>query len=412
MASRCPPDDFKIYYVLTECTDYSDTSSVKESSMAQQHSQGVTGLRNLGNTCYMNAILQCLCSITPLVEYFLSGKYITALQKDSGEAATAFAYLMTDMWLGDSDCVSPEVFRAAIGKIYPAFLKRTQQDAQEFLIYVLNELHEALKKGIGTGREWRQMDQGGILAEVQVGHEESLSLRDGSDGKRQGEYRRKKTQENGLSTKCYRKVASSESSIITRLFEGQLNYDIVCLKCENCTYKNEVFTVLSLPIPSECECSLQECLGCFFQQDTLTWNNQIHCAFCESKQDAAVRASIAKAPKTVIFHLKRFDCQGRVKRKLRTDIHYPLNNLDLSPYIYPLFRKHPKYSLCGVVNHFGDLDGGHYTAFCKNTVNQTWYSFDDTRVCEIPDSAVQTAAAYLLFYSCQPFSIPTPKCKC
>ncbi|XP_036593177.1 inactive ubiquitin carboxyl-terminal hydrolase 50 isoform X2 [Trichosurus vulpecula] len=371
MASRCPPDDFKIYYVLTECTDYSDTSSVKESSMAQQHSQGVTGLRNLGNTCYMNAILQCLCSITPLVEYFLSGKYITALQKDCGEVATAFAYLMTDMWLGDSDCVSPEVFRSAIGKIYPAFLKRTQQDAQEFLIYVLNELHEALKK-----------------------------------------FRRKRPQENGLTTKCYRKVASSESSIITRLFEGQLNYDIVCLKCENCTYKNEVFTVLSLPIPSECECSLQECLGCFFQQDTLTWNNQIHCAFCESKQDAAVRASIAKAPKTVIFHLKRFDCQGRVKRKLRTDIHYPLNNLDLSPYIYPLFRKHPKYSLCGVVNHFGDLDGGHYTAFCKNTVNQTWYSFDDTRVCEIPDSAVQTAAAYLLFYSCQPFSIPTPKCKC
>ncbi|XP_074090797.1 ubiquitin carboxyl-terminal hydrolase 50 isoform X4 [Macrotis lagotis] len=301
MASRCPPDDFKIYYVLTECTDYSDTSSVKESSMAQQHSQGVTGLRNLGNTCYMNAILQCLCSISPLVEYFLSGKYITALQTDSGEAATAFAYLMTDMWLGDSDCVSPEVFRSAIGKIYPTFLKRTQQDAQEFLIYVLNELHEALKK---------------------------------------------------------------------------------------------------------------ECLGCFFQQDTLTWNNQIHCAFCESKQDAAVRASIAKAPKTVIFHLKRFDCQGRMKRKLRTDIHYPLNNLDLSPYIYPLFRKHPKYSLCGVVNHFGDLDGGHYTAFCKNTVNQTWYSFDDTRVCEIPDSAVQTPAAYLLFYSCQSFSIPTPKCKC
>ncbi|XP_001380549.2 inactive ubiquitin carboxyl-terminal hydrolase 50 isoform X2 [Monodelphis domestica] len=370
MASRCPPDDFKIYYVLTECTDYSDSSSAKESNMAQQHSQGVTGLRNLGNTCYMNAILQCLCSITPLVEYFLSGKYITALQKDSGEAATAFAYLMTDMWLGDSDCVSPEVFRTAIGKIYPTFLKRTQQDAQEFLIYVLNELHEALKK-----------------------------------------YRRKKPHEK-VTTKCYRKVASSESSIITRLFEGQLNYDIVCLKCENCTYKNEVFTVLSLPIPSECECSLQECLGCFFQQDTLTWNNQIHCAFCESKQDAAVRASIAKAPKTVIFHLKRFDCQGRMKRKLRTDIHYPLNNLDLSPYIYPLFRKHPKYSLCGVVNHFGDLDGGHYTAFCKNTVSQTWYSFDDTRVCEIPDSSVQTAAAYLLFYSCQPFSIPTPKCKC
>lgn len=56
---------------------------------------------------------------------------------------------------------------------------------------------------------------------------------------------------------CCRKVPAHETSIITRLFEGQLSYSITCLKCETCTYKNEVFTILSLPIPSEYECSLQ-----------------------------------------------------------------------------------------------------------------------------------------------------------
>lgn len=50
------------------------------------------------------------------------------------------------MWLGESACVSPEGFHSVLGKRYPAFSKRTQQDAQEFLICVLNELHEALKK--------------------------------------------------------------------------------------------------------------------------------------------------------------------------------------------------------------------------------------------------------------------------
>lgn len=64
-----------------ECTDHYDAFPAKEADENQPHFQGVTGLRNLGNTCYMNAILQCLCSISPLVEYFLSGKYITALQK-------------------------------------------------------------------------------------------------------------------------------------------------------------------------------------------------------------------------------------------------------------------------------------------------------------------------------------------
>ncbi|ELK05424.1 Transient receptor potential cation channel subfamily M member 7, partial [Pteropus alecto] len=264
--------------LIAECTDHYDTFPAKEADENQPHFQGVTGLRNLGNTCYMNAILQCLCSISPLVEYFLSGKYITALQKDYSEVATAFAYVMTDMWLGDSDCVSPEIFRSALGNLYPALMKKTQQDAQEFLIYVLNELHEALKK-----------------------------------------YHRRRAYEKTSIPRCCRKVTANESSIITRLFEGQLNYSIMCLKCENCTYKNEVFTILSLPIPSEYECSLQ--------------------------------------------------------------------------------------------NHFGDLDGGHYTAFCKNSVTQTWFSFDDTRVSEIPETSVQTATAYLLFYSCQPFSIPIQKCK-
>ncbi|XP_008565136.1 PREDICTED: inactive ubiquitin carboxyl-terminal hydrolase 50 [Galeopterus variegatus] len=366
----CPADEFGIYYVLAECTDSYDTPAVNKADENQPHLQGVTGLRNLGNTCYMNAILQCLCSISPLVEYFLSGKYTTALQKDCSEVATAFAYLMTDMWLGDSDCVSPEIFRSALGNLYPAFMKKIQQDAQEFLIYVLNELHEALKK-----------------------------------------YHRRRSYEKGSTLRCCRKMIASETSIITQLFEGQLNYSIICLKCENCTYKNEIFTVLSLPIPSEYECSLQDCLQCFFQQDTLTWNNQIHCSFCETKQETAMRTSISKAPKIIIFHLKRFDIQGTMKRKLRTDIHYPLTNLDLTPYICPIFRKHPKYNLCAVVNHFGDLDGGHYTAFCKNSVTQAWYSFDDTRVSEIPDTSVQTTTAYLLFYSCQPLSIPIQKCK-
>ncbi|XP_006831718.1 PREDICTED: putative ubiquitin carboxyl-terminal hydrolase 50-like [Chrysochloris asiatica] len=363
-------DDFGIYYVLAECSDYYNATPIHEAQENQPHPQGVTGLRNLGNSCYMNAILQCLCSVSPLVEYFLSGKYITALQKSCGEVATAFAYLMTDMWLGDSDCVSPEIFQSALGNLYPAFMKKTQQDAQEFLIYVLNELHEALKK-----------------------------------------YHQRRSFEKGFTQRCCKKAMASESSIISQLFEGQLNSGITCLKCENCSYRNEDFTVLSLPIPSQYQCSLQDCLQCFFQQDTLSWNNQIHCSFCETKQETAVRTSISKAPKIIIFHLKRFDIQGAMKRKLRTDIHYPLTNLDLTPYICPIFRKHRKYNLCAVVNHFGDLDGGHYTAFCKNSVSQAWYSFDDTRVSEIPKASVQTATAYLLFYSCQPFSVPIQQCK-
>lgn len=54
----------------------------------------------------------------------------------------------------------------------------------------------------------------------------------------------------------------------------------------------------------------QDCLKCFFQQDILTWNNQIQCSWCGTKQDATVKATITKAPQIIIFHLKRYSLYG------------------------------------------------------------------------------------------------------
>ncbi|XP_068266627.1 ubiquitin carboxyl-terminal hydrolase 50 [Nyctibius grandis] len=331
--------------------------------MNGQH-PGLTGLTNLGNTCYMNAVLQCLCSVPRLAEYFLSGKYKAALHEENSESAAAFGCLMSEMWLGGLDCVSPEGFHAVLEKRYPTFSTRTQQDAQEFLICVLTELHEALKKS----------------------------------SRRRCIPRAKGSRERII-----------ETSIITELFEGQLSYDITCLECKTTTARSESFTFLSLPIPSKQTCSLQDCLEHFFQQDTLTSSNQIHCCSCGTKQDATVKTSISKAPQIIIFHLKRFECEGKRQRKLVTDIHYPLSDLDLSPYSSRLFCKDTEYSLHAVVNHSGLLNYGHYTAFCKHSVTKNWYSFDDEEITKIPNSAVQThqtQTAYLLFYACQAFSAP------
>ncbi|KAL2300828.1 hypothetical protein Nmel_013719 [Mimus melanotis] len=356
---------------------------------------GLTGLQNLENTCYMNAVLQCLCSLTPLVQYFLSEKWNTALHEEIGESATAFGCLVSDMWLGEFDYVSPEAFHSVFGKRYPAFSNRTQHDAQEFLICVLDDLHEAFKEPS------QERQSPGAEASTR---------------------------------------SSSGTSIITQLFEGQLNHAIRCLTCKAHTDRPESFTVLSLPIPSTRVCSLQvqqpthsccfllhDCLECFFQPDTLTLNNQIHCYWCGSNQDATVKASITKAPQIIIFHLKRYSLSGgkttmqtelrivknhskfhfrfawqdRNRKKLSTTVCYPFSDLDLSPYISTSCCSTTEYSLCAVVNHAGDLDYGHYTAFCKHSVTKHWYSFDDAQVTKIPDSAVQADTAYLLFYTSQ-----------
>lgn len=61
---------------------------------------------------------------------------------------------------------------------------------------------------------------------------------------------------------------------------------------------------------------------------------------------------------------------------------------------------------CLLQNHAGDLDYGHYTAFCKHSITKNWYSFDDDQVTKIPDSAVQADTAYLLFYISQGYWQP------
>ncbi|NWI96371.1 UBP50 hydrolase, partial [Pitta sordida] len=270
------------------------------------------------------------------------------------DSATAFGTLVSDMWLGKFDYVSPEAFHSVFGKQYPTFRRRTQHDAQEFLICVLDELHEALKE-----------------VRAHCGHRTRAEASRGS---------------------------GSGTSIITQLFEGELSYSITCLKCKSITNRPESFTILSLPIPSRTVCSLQDCLECFFQPDTLTRNDQIHCCWCGTNQDATVKATITKAPQIMIFHLKRFAWQDRHRRKLSTMVSYPFSNLDLSPYSPTLFYRNAEYSLCAAVNHAGGIDYGHYTAFCKHPSTKHWYSFDDAQVTRIQESAVQTDTAYLLFY--------------
>jgi len=56
------------------------------------------------------------------------------------------------------------------------------------------------------------------------------------------------------------------------------------------------------------------------------------------------------------------------------------------------------YDMFAVCNHFGDLDGGHYTAFGYNVHMKKWYDFDDSDVSPVEKNEIQSKASYVLFY--------------
>lgn len=102
----------------------------------------------------------------------------------------------------------------------------------------------------------------------------------------------------------------------------------------------------------------------------------------------------------------RFSLDGRWRSKLQTTVDFPLNGLTVdytnvlpqSAYGSSQNSLKNTYNLYAVINHYGHLDGGHYTAYCKLEDNK-WYSFDDSNVTEMKESDVCATSAYMLFYT-------------
>ncbi|XP_077569334.1 ubiquitin carboxyl-terminal hydrolase 8-like [Stigmatopora nigra] len=332
---------------------------------------GVCGLDNSGNFCYLNAVLQCVCSTVPLVEHLLHHDTRKELTRAKCDMAQMFVRLLEQMWLGRSSSCAPVEAKSVLCSALAEFNNQSQQDAQELLLHLFNALHEDLKK---------------------VGRRKTFS----SERQLMGE----------RNQNCASVLG--EATIVSKLFEGHLSYMTVCMQCDHKTYSTQTFTVLSLPIPTHIsKCSIQDCLSLFFEQTLLTGGETMLCSACELRKETALLTCLEKAPEILVLHLKRFRCKGKKQVKLRTNVFFS-NELDLSLFLSGSAQKTScsSYRLYAVVNHIGHLNMGHYTALCHNAPSQKWHCFDDSVVRELHGGHVQSPDAYVLLYSRMPFQNP------
>ncbi|XP_010143286.1 PREDICTED: ubiquitin carboxyl-terminal hydrolase 8 isoform X2 [Buceros rhinoceros silvestris] len=332
----------------------------------------LTGLRNLGNTCYMNSILQCLCNAPHLADYFNRNLYQDDINRSNflghkGEVAEEFGVIMKALWTGQYKYISPKDFKITIGKINDQFAGYSQQDSQELLLFLMDGLHEDLNKADNRKRYKEENN-------------------DHLDDFRAAEL-------------AWHKHKQLNESIIVALFQGQFKSTVQCLTCHRKSRTFEAFMYLSLPLASTSKCTLQECLRLFSKEEKLTDNNRFYCSHCKTRRDSLKKIEIWKLPPVLLVHLKRFSYDGRWKQKLQTSVDFPLETLDLSQYVIGPKNNLKRYNLFSVSNHYGGLDGGHYTAYCKNASKQRWFKFDDHEVSEISASSVKSSAAYILFYT-------------
>uniref|UniRef100_I3KMZ4 Ubiquitin carboxyl-terminal hydrolase n=2 Tax=Oreochromis TaxID=8139 RepID=I3KMZ4_ORENI len=399
---------------------------------------GVTGLRNLGNTCYMNSILQVLSHLHVFRECFLrldltqalellasavqgqlAGKASSqppliqrkGLQTSlgsgvglSGGASRARSMeliqpkepsskhislchelhtLFQVMWSGKWALVSPFAMLHSVWQLIPAFRGYAQQDAQEFLCELLDKVQHELES---TGK-----------------HTTSAGV-----------------------PQTQKRLIKQVLSVVNTIFHGQLLSQVTCLACDHRSNTVEPFWDLSLEFPeryhsnsresaAQASCHLTEMLAKFTETEALE-GNIYACDQCNSARrrtsskpviltEAQKQLMVHKLPQVLRLHLKRFRWSGRNHRE-KIGVHVSFDQLlNMEPYCCRDAAgsprpKHFLYELSAVVMHHGKGFGsGHYTAYCYNTEGGFWVHCNDSKlnVCSVDE--VCRAQAYILFYT-------------
>ena len=326
---------------------------------------GLSGLINLGNTCYINSVIQILSHTHELKNSIKNISIHSCIDN------TLFKeWLSLDKLMWHKNCViKPNKFLTAIHSLANHYKNDyfngfDQNDASEFIIFLFNSFHNSCKTSVDMkikGNPSNEIDK--------------------------------------LAIECYKSFVrqhQNDYSIIIKLFYSiQITYNIKTIDDKTLSYSCQSNFIINVPVSKNTN-DLYDCFDEYIKDEELNGENGVIDEKDNIKYDVVQKTKFWNLPNILIICFKRFSFDGT--RKENKIIDFPIKDLDLSKYILGYHKNSHIYDLYGVCNHSGRLQGGHYTSFVK-TINDNWYHFNDTIVSKINNhKTIISPKAYCLFY--------------
>ena len=337
---------------------------------SQEHcNHGLSGLVNLGNTCYVNSVLQVLSHIQEFNEYIST--YVNANQESKNMNQISILKEwndLNDLLWHKNVIISPKRFLKVIQgyskmKNNENFSGYDQNDSTEFLYFLFDIMHEEMKN-------------------------KDASLKSNVQDKW------KKLSSNKSFQPFVKKKLKSDFSIIDELFSGVCETTILDENENHISHSYQSFVMMDLPLV---DTDLIPCIDEYFRDDELNAENenQYFDDTDNTYKDVTKQMRLIRSPHILIIHLKRWNANLRKNQRI---IHYP-HQLNMTPYIKSSNGESAKectYELFAINNHSGNVFGGHYFSYIKN--GNKWYTYNDTEVSMISESKLSTNKNYVLYY--------------
>ncbi|KAM9210664.1 ubiquitin carboxyl-terminal hydrolase 36 isoform 1-T1 [Dugong dugon] len=309
------------------------------------------GLHNLGNTCFLNATIQCLTYTPPLANYLLSKEHARNCHQGGFCMLCVMQNHIIQAFANSGNAIKPVSFIRDLKKIARHFRFGNQEDAHEFLRYTIDAMQKACLNG------YAKLDR-----------------------------------------------QTQATTLVHQIFGGYLRSRVKCSVCKSVSDTYDPYLDIALEIRQAA--NIVRALELFVKPDILSGENAYMCAKCKKKVPASKRFSIHRASSVLTLSLKRFaNFSGG---KITKDVGYP-EFLNVRPYMSQSNGEPVTYGLYAVLVHSGySCHAGHYYCYVKAS-NGQWYQMNDSLVHLSNVKVVLNQQAYVLFYLRIPGSKKSPE---